>query len=139
MPEFLTNELSLALPGAWVDRSTNVLLPVDGDSPTRVVLSRGSGDMSLDAYAKLELKTLQQRVPWFELIDEGEREVAGVRARTLRATFRDGKIELYQHRVIFPARGKFLSLTAVAPSAERAHADRILSGILATLVFRSTP
>jgi len=138
MADFATNELSLTLPSAWIDRSTNVLQPVDGDSPTRVVLSRGSGDLSLDDYARLEIKMLAQRMPWFALIEEGERLVAGVRARTVRATFRDGKLELYQHRVIFPARNKFLSLTAVAPVAEQAHADRTLAGILATLVFRST-
>jgi hypothetical protein len=138
MAEFTTNELSLAIPSAWIDRSTNVLQPVDGDSPTRVVLSRATADLGLDEYAGLELKMLTQQIPWFTLIEEGERLVASVRARTVRATFRDGKLELYQHRVIFPARNKFLSLTAVAPSDQREHADRTLAGILATLVFRST-
>ena len=138
MADFATNELSLTIPSAWIDRSTNVLQPADGDSPTKVVLSRGSGDLDLDAYARLEVKMLSQRMPWFELIEEGERLVAGVRARTVRATFRDGKLELYQHRVIFPAGNKYLSLTAVSPSSERAHADRTLAGMLATLVFRST-
>ena len=139
MAEFETNELSLAIPSTWADRTTNVLQPVDGDSPTRVLVTRGSADVTLDAYVKLELKTLGQRLPWFTLLEEGERVVAGVRGRTVRATHRDGQMELYQHRVIFPVGKKYLSLTAIAPLAQQADADGTLAGILSTLVFRTTP
>jgi hypothetical protein len=137
MSEYTFDEGSVVLPSGWFDRTLNVLGPEPNDAEFKVLISRGDQNgRTLDDFVKGQVKDLSQRMPRFAMQSQAERTIAGVRALEVQSTFRDGKLEMFQHQITFAVRGKFLTITAASLLAAREACSRELERLLTTVRLR---
>lgn len=115
MSDYTIDEACFSLPSGWHDRSLNVLGPEPSNNEFKVLVSRNDQNRrTLDDFVDGQIKEFSQRMPWFDIKSRSECMVAGIRGIEVRATFRDGIMEMYQHQVTFPVQGKFVTITAAS-------------------------
>lgn len=137
MAGYIINEALIEPPASWLDGSLNVLRPSDDRQDLKLlVLRTPRGREPLAIAASQQIKTLSQRLSWFELLAEGDMTIGGRPAHRLRATFKDGAVELYQHRVIFESHGKLISIVVAGRREAADECDGILERALSTLELR---
>lgn len=140
MSEYTFDEGSIVLPTGWFDRTLNVLGPEPNDAEFKVLISRDDQNgRSLDDFVTTQVKDLSQRMPWFVMQSKVERTIAGQRAIEVKSTFRDGKIEMFQHQATIAVRGKFLTLSAVSLLSAQDACSRELERLLTTARLRQLP
>jgi hypothetical protein len=137
MADYIINEATFEPPAGWTDGSVNVLRPADSKDEAKIVVLRSpQKGADLDAFVAYQKKDLLQRTPWFAVVSEGERTVAGGRALELRATYRDGGVELYQHRATFACGGVFVTLLVAAVARADKECDALFERVIGSVRFR---
>lgn len=137
MSEYTIDEGNLVLPSGWFDRTLNVLAPEPNIEEFKVLVSRvEQNGRSLDDFVHGQVKDFSQRMPWFQVTARAERVVAGMRALEVRATFRDGKAEMFQHQVTLAVREKFVTITAASLRRVEAACSQEMERLLVTVRLR---
>lgn len=138
MAGYIINEALIEPPEGWLDGSLNVLRPADNRQDLKLLVLRvPRGKEPLAAAVAQQVKVLAQRLAWFDLLSEEETMVAGKPAFRMRASFKDGAVQLYQHRVTFEAHGKLVSVVVAGASEATPECDGILERVLSTLELRA--
>jgi hypothetical protein len=138
MSGYIMNEALFEPPEGWLDGSLNVLRPADDRADLKLlVLRTARGKEPLAAAVAQQKKVLAQRLGWFELLSESETTVGGRLAFEMRATFKDGAVQLYQRRVTFESGDKLVAIVAAGVVAAEVECDSILARALSTLEFRA--
>ncbi|MDC0748879.1 DcrB-related protein [Polyangium mundeleinium] len=137
MSEYTIDQAVFSLPSGWFDRSLNVLGPEPSVDEFKVLVSRADQNgRALDDFVSSQVKDLSQRMPWFEEKGRDECMVAGMRALSVRSTFRDGKSEMFQQQVTLVVRGKFVTFTAASLARVEEACSKELARLLATVRVR---
>jgi hypothetical protein len=138
MAGYIMNEALIEPPAGWIDGSVNVLRPSDNRQDLKLLVLRvPRGKEPLAAAAAQQVKVLSQRLSWFEIVAEEETTIGGRPAHRMRATFKDGAVQLYQHRVMFESQAKLISLVVAGLVAAAAECDGIMERALSSVDLRA--
>jgi hypothetical protein len=138
MAGYIINEALIEPPAGWLDGSLNVLRPIDDRQDLKLLVLRiPRGKEPLASAVAQQTKVLSQRLAWFDLLSEGEATVGGRPAYRMRARFKDGAVQLYQHRVTFESHGKLVSIVVAGSSEVTAECDDILERVLSSVELRA--
>lgn len=122
MATFHATEFSLSLPEALKDKTINIFsLTDEGPSALGVVISRDRAleGEKLHAYAERQLTLLQQRLPLFRIVKNGDVTLDGQPALEVDYTWQNGADQMYQRQVFVhaPASGVMVLITATCKGA----------------------
>lgn len=90
---------------------------------------------SLRSYADRQIMELARRLEGFDLIESGERTVAGLPALEYRFSWTSEHAELHQHTVMFAPSEQVLTFTGTATHDDEATLDDAMEQLLATVTL----
>jgi len=142
MTLYRTQEAELEIPESWQDQSINIFkLPaVNGSNEASFVISRdaGQGDDSFAEYVVKQLKSAEQQLPAFKLIQTWDFVLHGHAATLLDYSWeREGR-ELMLRQVFVERKPAVLITTLTTTPGDLMHHERAWKQVMATLTPRST-
>lgn len=141
MAGFRNEEISFEAPESWEDKTIVAFAaPAQpGKFSPNVVMTKDTlkpGE-SLRSYADRQIMELARRLEGFDLIESGDRVLAGLNALEYRFSWTSEHAELHQHTVMVAPSDRVLTFTGTATHEEEARLDEAMEELLATVKFPS--
>lgn len=135
MATYHTDELTLAVPDGWVDRSINIFTKPSGEISVNLTRDDLKGE-ALGPYVARQLAAFARSWPRFLLLGQRDRMVGALAGREARLQWAPKGALLYQHQVYVPYYGTAIIVTASSTRKLSAQCDAYLERLLATIKFR---
>lgn len=137
MATFHTDEVSFELPEGWVDRTINILAPLDHPSGFTFVMSRQAlAGKELAPFVAGALATLAREWPRFVVLGQRDRKVGTLQGREARVKWAPKGQPYYQHQVYASYYGTALIFTATTAFRFASQCESFLDQALAAVRFR---
>jgi hypothetical protein len=141
MVAFRSDEVTFEAPEGWEDKTIVAFAgpAKPGKFAPNVVMTKDKlkpGE-SLRSYADRQIMELARRLDGFDLIESGERTVAGVSALEYRFSWTSEHAELHQHTIMTAPADRVFTFTGTATHDEDAALDEAMETLLRTLAFPS--
>lgn len=135
--DYATQEASFERPPGLADASINRLVYKRPTGNLQIVVSRAPAQgKSLSELTAIRLRDQKRALPYFELADQAERQVANKPAADVALLYNEGERKAYQRSVSFLVDASLVLVAVHGPAGSRKELDEMFEQAIASLTFR---